>query len=101
MGLAAAIREEAAMNSSVKKHSIVISSRKTSISLEDAFWACVRQIARERATTLSELIGMIDAGRNGSNLSSAIRVFVLDHYSNNVASAVRELSDQSAGLSEP
>jgi predicted DNA-binding ribbon-helix-helix protein len=74
------------MNSSVKKRSIVIGSHKTSISLEDVFWACVRQIARERATTASELIGMIDARRNGSNLSSAIRIFVLDHYRNNVAS---------------
>jgi predicted DNA-binding ribbon-helix-helix protein len=74
------------MNSSVKRHSIAIGSRNTSISLEDVFWACVKQIARERAITVSELIGMIDAGRNGSNLSSAIRVFVLDHYSNNAPS---------------
>jgi predicted DNA-binding ribbon-helix-helix protein len=79
---------EEAMNSSVKKRSIVIGSHKTSISLEDDFWACLRQIARERATTASELIGMLDAARNGGNLSSTIRVFVLDHYRNNVASTV-------------
>jgi predicted DNA-binding ribbon-helix-helix protein len=73
----------AAMNSTVKKRSIIIRRQRTSISLEDDFWACIRQIARERATTASELIGVIDAGRgNGSNLSSAIRVFVLDHYRN-------------------
>jgi predicted DNA-binding ribbon-helix-helix protein len=74
------------MNSSVKKRSIVIGSHKTSISLEDTFWACVRQIARERATTLPKLIGMLNAARNGGNLSSTIRVFVLEHYRNNVAS---------------
>jgi predicted DNA-binding ribbon-helix-helix protein len=82
----AAIREGAAMISSVKKRSIVIRSHKTSISLEDTFWACLQQIARERATTVSTLIGVLDAERNGGNLSSTIRVFVLDHYRDNVAS---------------
>jgi predicted DNA-binding ribbon-helix-helix protein len=86
MGLAVAIREEeAAMKSSVKKHSIVSGSHKTSISLEDSFWTSLRQIARERARTVSELIGVLDAERNGGNLSSTIRVFVLNHYRNNVA----------------
>ena len=75
------------MNSTVvKKRSIVIDGHKTSVSLEDDFWACVRQIARERATTLSELLGMLHAERNGGNLSSTIRGFVLDHYRDNVAS---------------
>ena len=74
------------MNSTVKKRSIVIGSHKTSISLEDKFWTCLRQIARERSTTASELIGMVDEMRNGGNLSSTIRVFVLNHYRNTVAS---------------
>lgn len=78
---------EAAMYSSVKKRSVVIASHKTSISLEDKFWSCLQQIARERATTLSKLIGMLNAERNGGNLSSAIRVFVLNHYRNSVAPA--------------
>jgi predicted DNA-binding ribbon-helix-helix protein len=73
------------MNSTVKKRSIVIGGHKTSISLEDNFWPCLGQIARERTTSASELIGMLDAERNGGNLSSAIRVFVLDHYRNYVA----------------
>jgi predicted DNA-binding ribbon-helix-helix protein len=51
------------MNSTVRKCSIIIGRHRTSISLEDDFWACVRQIARERPTTASEFIGMIDAGR--------------------------------------
>jgi predicted DNA-binding ribbon-helix-helix protein len=82
----AAIREEAAMISNVKKRSIVIRNHKTSISLEDMFWACLQQIARERVTTLPKLIGMLHAERNRGNLSSTIRVFVLDHYRNNVSS---------------
>jgi len=49
------------MNSSVKKRSIVIGGHKTSISLEGSFWTCLKQIARERTTTASELIGMVDA----------------------------------------
>jgi predicted DNA-binding ribbon-helix-helix protein len=77
------------MGSAVKKRSIRISGRKTSISLEDTFWACLRLIAGERATTVSELIGVVDAELNDGNLSSAIRVFVLNHYSNNVASTAR------------
>jgi predicted DNA-binding ribbon-helix-helix protein len=74
------------MNSTVKKRSIVVDNHKTSVSLEDIFWDCLRQIARERATSLSKLIGMLEAERNGGNLSSTIRVFVLDHYRDNVAS---------------
>ena len=89
------------MNSSVKKRSIVIGSHKTSISLEDGFWACLRQIARERATTASQLIGMVDAMRNGGNLSSTVRVFVLDHYRNNVASTMlSNYAGQSGRLSD-
>jgi predicted DNA-binding ribbon-helix-helix protein len=92
------------MYSTVKKRSIIIDRHRTSISLEDDFWACIKQIARERAITASELIGVIDAGRNGGNLSSAIRVFVLDHYRNNVANTTLpshlgrsgELNDQNA-----
>jgi predicted DNA-binding ribbon-helix-helix protein len=73
------------MNSRVKKRSIVIGSFKTSISLEDIFWTSLRQIARERATTVSEIVRMLDASRDG-NLSSTVRVFILDHYRNNVVS---------------
>jgi predicted DNA-binding ribbon-helix-helix protein len=74
------------MNSTVKKRSIVVNGHRTSVSLEDDFWACLGQIARERATTLSKLIGVLDAERNEGNLSSTIRIFVLDHCRNNVLS---------------
>jgi predicted DNA-binding ribbon-helix-helix protein len=64
----------------MKKRSIVIGSHNTSISLEDIFWTALQQIARERAMTVSQLIAAIQTTRKGSNLSSAIRVFVLDHF---------------------
>ncbi len=74
------------MKSSVVKRSIIISGHKTSVSLEDAFWATFREIAHGRHMTLSELADAIDSGREHANLSSAIRLFVLDYYRNQTAS---------------
>ena len=68
------------MKSPVIKRSIVIANHKTSVSLEDAFWASLKDIANERGVTLSELVSSIDTKRQHGNLSSAIRLFVLDHY---------------------
>lgn len=68
------------MKSQVIKRSIVIAGHKTSVSLEEAFWRSLKEIARERGTTLSELVASIDSGRRHGNLSSAIRLFVLEHY---------------------
>jgi predicted DNA-binding ribbon-helix-helix protein len=48
--------------------------------LEDLFWSSLKDIAHDRKVTLSQLIGGIDARRQNGNLSSAIRLFVLDHY---------------------
>ncbi|MFL6797712.1 MAG: ribbon-helix-helix domain-containing protein [Xanthobacteraceae bacterium] len=66
------------MKSLVVKRSIVIGGHKTSVSLEDAFWLALKEIAEQRHMTLSELVGAIDAARKHGNLSSAIRLFVLD-----------------------
>ena len=68
------------MKSPVVKRSIVIAGHKTSVSLEDAFWKGLKEIAGERDMTLSELVASIDSDRRHGNLSSAIRLFVLDHY---------------------
>jgi predicted DNA-binding ribbon-helix-helix protein len=68
------------MKSPVIKRSIVIAGHKTSVSLEDAFWGGLKEIATGRGMTLSELVASIDTGRQHGNLSSAIRLFVLDHY---------------------
>jgi predicted DNA-binding ribbon-helix-helix protein len=70
------------MKSPVVKRSIVIAGHKTSVSLEDAFWKGLKEIAGTRDMTLSELVALIDSERRHGNLSSAIRLFVLDHYRN-------------------
>ena len=68
------------MKSPVVKRSIVIAGHKTSVSLEDAFWGGLKDIAAARNMTLSELVAAVDTDRRQGNLSSAIRLFVLDHY---------------------
>jgi predicted DNA-binding ribbon-helix-helix protein len=68
------------MKSPVVKRSIVIAGHKTSVSLEDAFWKGLKEIAGDRNVTLSDLVATIDTDRRQGNLSSAIRLFVLDHY---------------------
>ena len=62
----------------VVKRSLVIAGHRTSISLEDAFWRRLRLIAAERGLSLNRLAAKVDASRGGANLSSAIRVFVLE-----------------------
>ena len=78
------------MKSSVAKHSVVLAGHKTSISLEDAFWRALKDIASSRRTRLRDLINSIDIDREQGNLSSAIRLFVLNHYK---ARAASHLSD--------
>jgi len=70
------------LSSLVVKRSIVIAGRRTSISIEDAFWNGLREIAHGRKETVSQLVASIDANRKAGNLSSVLRVFVLDFYRN-------------------
>ena len=74
-------RKSRRAKSTVGTHTVWIADRATSVSLEDAFWQSLKGIASERDMTRSELVASIDAERRrGSNLSSAIRLFVLDFY---------------------
>jgi predicted DNA-binding ribbon-helix-helix protein len=68
------------MTSLVVKHSVVIDRQRTSISLENAFWTSLKEIAHERRETLQHLITSINADRQSSNLSSVLRVFILEFY---------------------
>jgi predicted DNA-binding ribbon-helix-helix protein len=68
------------MKSPVIKRSIMLAGHKTSVSLEDAFWQGLKEIAQRRNVSGSALIGAIDAQRGEGNLSSAIRLFVLDYF---------------------
>jgi predicted DNA-binding ribbon-helix-helix protein len=63
--------------SGIVKRSVSIAGHRTSVSLEAPFWEALREIAQARGASVQQLVGAIDAGRGGQNLSSAIRVFVL------------------------
>ena len=62
------------------KRPIILDGRKTSLGLEDGFWNALKEIAAVKETAVQKLILKIDRGRKGNNLSSSIRLFVLDYY---------------------
>ncbi len=62
----------------VVKRSLVIAGHRTSVSLEDAFWRRLKAIAADRGLSVNALAASVDAARGGANLSSALRVFVLE-----------------------
>ena len=68
------------MSGNSTKRSVYIDGHKTSISLENEFWDALREIARQKNFSASALIATIAKSKNSDNLSSAIRVFVLDHF---------------------
>jgi predicted DNA-binding ribbon-helix-helix protein len=77
------------MKSMIAKRSIMINNHKTSVSLEDEFWNALKEIALQRNQRLSILIAQVDSERTTGNLSSALRLFVLDQYRSNTGGAVR------------
>jgi predicted DNA-binding ribbon-helix-helix protein len=62
----------------IVKHSLGVAGHRTSISLESAFWDELKTIANARGQPLANLAVAIDARRGGANLSSALRIFVLN-----------------------
>jgi predicted DNA-binding ribbon-helix-helix protein len=68
------------MKSTVIKRSVKIDGHTTSVSLEDAFWKALKEIAGGRNMTLAELVTSINAKREHPNLSSAIRLFILSYF---------------------
>jgi predicted DNA-binding ribbon-helix-helix protein len=92
------------MRSVVLKRSVVIAGHKTSVSLEEQFWSALKEAAKHRNMTPSELIGEINAERGHGNLSSAIRLFVLGLYRDQIENisyaktAQREETNWSSGL---
>ena len=90
------------MRSSIVKRSIVIAGHKTSVSLEDVFWRELKYIALGQAATLSKVVAEIKTARGDGNLSSAIRVFVLERARTRVpmfaGSAVQQTEMNRAGV---
>ena len=68
------------MNDAVVKRSVRIAGHLTSVSMEEAFWAGLQEMAASRGTSVNALVAAIDAQRATTNLSSAIRLAVLAHY---------------------
>jgi predicted DNA-binding ribbon-helix-helix protein len=66
------------MKSAIVKRSVVLNGHKTSVSLEQQFWDIVRLLAAREQITVSALLRRVDDARTHSNLSSAVRVFVLE-----------------------
>ena len=87
------------MKSQIIKRSVVVAGHKTSVSLEDAFWKGLKEVAGERDTTLTELVGTIDSEREYGNLSSALRLFLLEFYRTQL-SDLKEGRDGSDGESQ-
>ena len=65
------------MAGAVQKHSVLIEGHRTSVSLEPEFWTALKRIAAQRGQTNGELVADVDSANEG-NLSSALRVFVLE-----------------------
>jgi predicted DNA-binding ribbon-helix-helix protein len=76
------------VKSLIAKRTIVVGARKTSVSIEPAFWTDLKEIAAQEGVSVSALVTAIDEDRQHANLSSAIRLFVLEHY--------RRLADETA-----
>jgi predicted DNA-binding ribbon-helix-helix protein len=91
------------MKSPVVKRSIVVGGHKTSVSLEEPFWTSMKEISGQRGMTLSEVVSEIDKDRQHGNLSSAIRLFVLDHFRSLAGGPTgesRPRADHAQGLAE-
>ena len=86
------------MKSQVIKHSVVIGGHKTSVTLEEAFWTSLKEIAALRQVSMSDLLTSIDAGRHHGNLSSVIRLFVLDFYRDQ--SKIRDRLDEMQSIAD-
>jgi predicted DNA-binding ribbon-helix-helix protein len=67
------------MKSRIVKRSLDLGGRRTAVSLEDAFWSELKEIAHSRRVPVRNLIAQIDDTRQQANLSSALRLYVLEH----------------------
>jgi len=87
---------EASM-ATISKRSVMIAGHKTSVSLEEAFWSALKEIALRQGQSVSALVNRIQDERHDGNLSSAIRMFVLKDVR---AHAAQDLMPPQIGRSE-
>ena len=74
------LARESTVRSHILKRSVVLNGSRTSVSLENKFWDALQEIARREKLTTSALVERIAGDRESDNLSSEIRVFVLDYF---------------------
>jgi predicted DNA-binding ribbon-helix-helix protein len=84
------------MNSNLVKRSVTIAGHKVDIRIEDLFWVSLEEIARAEATTTSRLVASIAAERDGVELNSAIRVYVIHHFMS-LAEHLDDMDDDGRG----
>ena len=80
------------MKSLIIKRTVTVGGHKTSITLEDAFWSELKEIAQAQGASLAQTVTEIDTRRqrnNENNLSSAIRLYVLGHIRDQKMRALR------------
>ncbi len=63
-----------------QKRSIKVAGHRTSTSMEPEFWRALQEIAQTKDTSMAELIENVDRQRGPTNLSSALRCYILNHY---------------------
>jgi predicted DNA-binding ribbon-helix-helix protein len=85
------------VQSTVIKRSVMIDRHKTSVSLEEAFWKALREMARKRGVTISALVSAASRDRQIGNLSSHLRLMVLNDLKNRTPSADGERSSAHSG----
>lgn len=84
------------LRSRILKRSVLVGRHRTSISIEDVFWNELRAIAQKSNVHLSQLVSRIDAEREHSNLSSAIRLFVFEHRTGDIKSGIQAMNNESS-----
>jgi predicted DNA-binding ribbon-helix-helix protein len=86
------------MKSASSKRSVVIGGHKTSVSLEEPFWQAIREITAARSTTVAALLNEIDRNRRQANLSSAVRVYVLQQVRDRATAAAERRAGEPGGV---
>lgn len=66
----------------MQKRSLTIAGHRTSISIEPEFWTGLEEMAAAAGQSLPQVVAQIDETRSNPNLSSSLRVAVLDYYRN-------------------
>jgi predicted DNA-binding ribbon-helix-helix protein len=96
-----AIREARMPDSRVIKRSVKVDGHKTSVSLEAIFWKGLKEIAGRTEKRITEILSEIDKTRRTDNLSSAIRIFVLEEARQRAASPELKSDRTACGFPAP